>query len=305
MTTRMPIEFSIIIPSYDRPDQLRACLEAVAHLDFPRNQFEVIVVDDGGSIPVGPVIEPFDGTFSVSSIRQPNSGPALARNTGAQAARGRFLAFTDDDCRPASGWLSALHAVLSDEPGVMAGGKTVNGLGDNACSATSQLIQEFAYEHYNATPGRSRFFASNNLALAASEFDAIGGFDPRFRTAEDRDFCDRWALSGRKMVYVSGALIHHAHHLTLGSFWTQHVSYGRGARRFFLAHRRRAPDTPTIDAKFHIGIFSKITSVLRGRPKAWAQAFLLVVWQAANATGFVLETLLPTKPALPGREEEA
>ena len=91
------IEVSIVIPTYGRPDQLAACLDSLEALDYPRDRFEVIVVDDGSPQP----LPPYGGALRVTLVRQAHAGPAAARNTGAAASRGRWLAFTDDDCRPA------------------------------------------------------------------------------------------------------------------------------------------------------------------------------------------------------------
>ncbi len=82
-----------------------ACLR----LDYPADQFEVIVIDDGSSMP----IDAWSGDSRVRVIRQDNKGPAAARNAGIASARGAFLAFTDDDCVPEPGWLAALVEALA------------------------------------------------------------------------------------------------------------------------------------------------------------------------------------------------
>lgn len=96
--------FSIIIPTYNRPERLATCIQSLAHLDYSRDRFEVIVVDDGSPMPLEPVVAPFQNKFDVTLIKQPNAGPATARNTGAARASGQFLVFTDDDCMPLIGY---------------------------------------------------------------------------------------------------------------------------------------------------------------------------------------------------------
>ena len=97
--------FSIIIPTYRRPDALRVCVQALCELDYPRSGLEVIIVDDGGMVPLQPLLEPFAERLRMKILWQPNAGPAAARNFGALQATGDLLAFTDDDCTPASSWL--------------------------------------------------------------------------------------------------------------------------------------------------------------------------------------------------------
>src|SRR5262245_37328532 len=93
--------FSIVVPTYQRPDQLTMCLQSLTFLDYPRSNFEVIVVDDGSEMPPETVVAAFHDRLDVTLLTQPHAGPAQARNTGAAHAKGAFLVFTDDDCTPA------------------------------------------------------------------------------------------------------------------------------------------------------------------------------------------------------------
>ncbi|MDQ3650687.1 MAG: glycosyltransferase family 2 protein, partial [Acidobacteriota bacterium] len=135
---------SIIIPTYARPRQLAACLAALSELDYPRERFEVIVVNDGGEIFLSEMA-PFRQQINVTLITQPNAGPATARNTGAAQAEGEFLAFTDDDCAPARDWLQALANRFATIPDQLIGGRTLNALDDNLCSTASQLLIDYLY----------------------------------------------------------------------------------------------------------------------------------------------------------------
>jgi hypothetical protein len=82
----------------------------------------------------------------------------------------------------------------------MAGGSAFNGLATDVCAETSQLMLEIVSEHFNSDPSGAYFFASNNIALCRSDSLASGGFDGEFGSpaAEDREFCDRWRLQGRR-----------------------------------------------------------------------------------------------------------
>src|SRR4051794_20266715 len=114
--------FSVIIPTYERPGLITACLRAFTQLDYPVGRFEVIVVDDGSAHSVDSVIEQFRGRLDVRVLTQENTGPAGARNFGAAQARGEFLAFTDDDCFPDAGWLRALASYFARTPDRLIGG---------------------------------------------------------------------------------------------------------------------------------------------------------------------------------------
>ncbi len=92
------IDFTVVIPTYNRPQQLIQCLDAISMQAYPKTRYEVIVVDDGSNESMEAAVAPFLGRMSIVLLRQPNSGPADARNAGAAVARGHYVAFTDDDC---------------------------------------------------------------------------------------------------------------------------------------------------------------------------------------------------------------
>ncbi len=116
-------DFSIIVPTHNRPQQLAACLDSFAGLDFPRDRFEVVVVDDESAKPLDAVVSPFRERLHLVLVRQKQAGPAAARNRGSAEAKGCYLAFTDDDCRADSAWLRRLHTCLANHPGDLIGGK--------------------------------------------------------------------------------------------------------------------------------------------------------------------------------------
>ncbi|MBE0659376.1 MAG: glycosyltransferase [Bryobacteraceae bacterium] len=286
-----PCEFSIVIPSRDRPAQLRRCLDALARLDTPREAFEVIVVDDGSREPYADWIGEYAGRLSLRCLRRDGSGPGRARNAGVAEARGRFVALTDDDCEPAPDWLDRFANVLRANPQAMAGGLTVNVLSGNICSEASQTLISYLYDYYARTGSSNRFFTSCNFAMDAGLYRQIGGFDARFRLAggEDRDFCDRWAEAGFGMEYAPGAVVHHAHHLTLRGFLRQHFTYGRGAMHFHDARASRGgPPVAVEPPAFFTGMLAWPFKQPGLRYRAAISA-LIGMSVAMNILGFVYE----------------
>ncbi|GAB5536312.1 MAG: hypothetical protein Rubg2KO_25610 [Rubricoccaceae bacterium] len=285
-----PLSISVIVPTYNRPGPLRAALTALAALDYPRDQHEVIVVDDGSSEPLEDLVAPFQETAPIRLLRQDNAGPAAARNAGAELATGTLLAFTDDDCSPTPGWLHALAEAHRRQPECLLGGQTLNALPDNVFSTASQLLIDYLYEYFAPQSGHAPLIASNNLALPAEDFRALGGFDEAFPLAagEDRDLCARWHESGRLFAHVPEATLHHAHALTLRSFWRQHANYGRGARHY---HHLR-PHQTGLDPEplaFYTDLIRYPLRRARG-PRAWSLVGLMAVSQIANALGYATTT---------------
>jgi len=279
---------SIIVATRNRPGALAGCLAAICEFDYPHSQFEVIVVDDGGSTPLAPLLEPIRDRFSVRLIVQQHAGPGAARNTGAREAAGELLVFTDDDCRPDSGWLRNLVDAHRVQPGSGLGGCTINAHPENPYADVAQLVITVGYTHNNRLPDDARFFASNNLAVPRTDFFAVGCFDGAYMTSEDRDFCARWVLTGRNLVYVQEALVRHASALTLRRFWRQNVAYGRGAFRFHRDEALRTGRRVPIEPAFYSTL---LRDACRGRSVAGAAArlSLLAVWHIANSLGFAAE----------------
>jgi GT2 family glycosyltransferase len=286
--------FSIVIPTYQQTAELSLCLASLTELDYPPERFEVIVVNDGGPS-IEKAVAPFLARLRLTTVRQENSGPAAARNTGVAHAQGKYLAFTDTDCRPDRAWLAQLERHLAADESALAGGKIVNSLEGNACSTASQLLVTYLYAYYNPNPEQARFFTSNNMAVARRTFLDIGGFSAEYHRAagEDRELCDRWTHSGRRLLYAETALIRHAHRLTLGSFWRQHFVYGRGALHYRMSRARRDAGPLRVEPlRFYTGLLRYPWVGKVRRPMRIAALLLLA--QIANVAGFFSEKLRGT-----------
>jgi len=175
---------SLIIPTYNRPEQLAFCLQACAQMDYPRERLELIVVNDGGERPLTHLIESFKESLNIQLIDQVNRGPAAARNAGAAVAVGEVVAFTDDDCAPDTGWLRNLAMGFEGETAVALGGNTFNVLKRNRYATASQLLVDYLYRYYNQPT--AQFFTSNNIAIPRTLFIEMGGFKPDMPLAAGR-----------------------------------------------------------------------------------------------------------------------
>jgi GT2 family glycosyltransferase len=290
MTDPAPL-FSIIIPTFARPRELSECLRAIEEMDYPRDRYEVIVVDDGSAQLPSDVVWSFADRVPVRLIGQPHAGPAAARNTGARESRGRYLVFSDDDCTFAPDYLSVVEQHIARWPNAGIGGRTDNRLGrDIYAEATQQLIDHL-YRHFNADPSAPRFFTTTNLVVPRDGFVAIDGFDASFPLAgaEDRDFCERWKAAGFELCYAADAIVHHSHALTLRSFLRQHFNYGRG--RYFLLRSRaqRGVARPAMEPlRFYTSLLLS-PYMNKPRPRPVLLSLLLVLTQVSYASGYFSE----------------
>lgn len=291
-----PPTFSVIVPTYNRPDALTECLAALASLDYPHDRFEVIVVDDGGEASLNAVLDPFRPRINLTLLRQLNLGPGAARNTGAAAAKHEYLAFTDDDCRPRSDWLLRLADALKQSPQALIGGLCVNAYPRNLCCVASQTILDVINSHFNCDHDRAVFFPSDNIALSREMFFEIGGFNSAFRCSEDRDLCDRWVAKGWRLAFRQQVVVEHARVMGLIGFCKQHFGYGRGAWRFHRSRELRGSGSFEVDGNFYLKCFAQ---PWRTHPVylALPLSALLFLWQVMNTAGFFYEKLRRKNPA--------
>lgn len=283
---------SIVVPTFARPAPLRRCLDGIAHLEAASFSFEVVVVDDGGPEPLDSLVASFRD-LNIRLIRQSRAGPAAARNAGVTLARGRFLAFIDDDCAPATDWLGALVRELERDDRRLLGGRVQNALTRNPYSTASEHISQFVFDYGRTGGALEPFFTTNNFALAADLFRAVGGFRTSIpsATAEDKEFCDRWRAHGLALAHVPAAVVYHAHDLTFGRFLRQHFDYGRGILVFRLIRRRRAESAFLPEPLRFYG--DLVLSPMR-RPSSigrWRLLALLVAAQLATLAGALREAL--------------
>ncbi len=247
--------------------------------------YDIIVVDDGSPVPLTAVCDEFGPT--VRCVRQANTGPASARNTGARVSEAEFLAFTDDDCRPRPDWIVTLLAAHQRNGNRLVGGKVVNALHQNSFSEASQTLCRFLYDYFLTSNGDQQFFTSNNMGCLRQDFLAIGGFDETFPlpAAEDRDFCMRWRDANGDLVYVDAAVVDHFHHLNLQRYWQQHSNYGRGARYLHAALDRRGDDRPKVERlSFYMELLRYPLKTAPARRKR--QSALMVLSQCAMVFGY-------------------
>ena len=281
---------SIIVPTRNRPRALAQCLASLANLEYPRDEYDVVVVNDGGDGDPALAMREIDQRLRVSVVTIEHGGPAAARNAGIKASHGDCLAFIDDDCEADRDWLSALARRLGDHPDSVIGGRVVNSLEGNRYSRASQNLQDFLYRWYHEERrGSLPFFTSNNIAVSRRTLDSIGGFDTYFPFAsEDRDWCDRALLAGCDLVYAPEARVRHSHDLSFASFLGQHFRYGQGARRFHTARARRGGGRIRLEpADFYAGMIAAPFS--RRLHEPLSQSLLLLASQSALAIGFAHE----------------
>jgi len=213
---------SVIIPVKDGGQVIRECLQAVASQRGLDDDYEVIVVDDGSTDATAEIAR----EYGVRVISQPNAGAAAARNTGARAARGEILAFTDADCSPTPDWLFQLTAPFNDPGVVAAKGSYLT----RQRSLVARFVQ-LEYESKYARMARMQsidFIDTYSAGYLRSVFLQNSGFNPAFPvpSVEDQEFSFRLARKGYRMVFVPQAKVYHLHDRSLAEYIRRKFNIG-------------------------------------------------------------------------------
>ncbi|KAA3663509.1 MAG: glycosyltransferase [Chloroflexi bacterium] len=235
--------FSVIIPTWNRPQSLRACLESFVDLDYPSDRWELIVVNDGGEDSFTAVSEQLKQNLPLQLITVAHGGPAAARNAGASRAQGELIAFTDDDCRVFPDWLNQFAQGFADPRWDALGGQTVTPFEQNAGEKAWQHLTDFLYEFMQDETGNSLLLISNNAAYRRATFEALGGFDQTFplAAAEDMELSYRLLHYRFRQRFFSEAKVWHYHHLSAWGHILQQFRYGRGGYYFSETQKQQPP----------------------------------------------------------------
>lgn len=226
--------FSIIVPVYNRPDEVADLLKSLeAQTD---RGFETVIVEDGSTIPCLEAEPLADGTLSVSGhdslrllyFRKSNEGRSIARNYGMDRAGGDFFIFVDSDCILPPGYIAALRKSLSENPVDCFGGPDA---AHDSFTPTQKAIN-YAMTSFLTTGGirggkvsMEKFTPRTfNMGFSREVYERVGGFREMF--SEDIDMSTRIRLAGFKITLFPDVHVYHKRRGNLRKFWKQVHVFG-------------------------------------------------------------------------------
>jgi glycosyltransferase involved in cell wall biosynthesis len=223
---------TVVIPAYNSARTLERCLRACLAQDGVGSP-EVIVVDDGSTDDTAAVA----ATLPVTCIRQPNAGPAAARNAGWRAGHGEIVCFTDADCVPPPHWAAGLTAEFARGPVTAVGG----GYDYRGTDGLGRLIDEEIRMRHRAMPEQTDVLGGYNLAVRRSALEAVGGFNPEYRTAsaEDNDLCYRLTAAGFRLHFAPDIRVEHLHAWRLLPYLKTQARHGFWRMKLYRDHPGR------------------------------------------------------------------
>ena len=249
------MRYSVIIPVYNRPDEVDELLQSLTQQSF--KDFEVIVVEDGSSIPCKPVTEKYQELLDVHYYDKPNSGPGQTRNYGVERSKGEYLIILDSDCILPEGYFLAVEEELQHEAADAFGGP------DRAHESFTNIQKAINYSmtSFFTTGGirggkkkMDKFYPrSFNMGVRQEVYQALGGFS-RMRFGEDIDFSIRIFKGGYTCRLFPGAWVYHKRRTDWHKFFRQ--VYNSGIARINLY--KKYPDSlklvHLLPAAFTLGV---------------------------------------------------
>jgi GT2 family glycosyltransferase len=202
-------ELSVVVPTHNRRDLLRACLYSFEHQSASPETFEVVVVIDGSTDGTAEMLSAYVPPFGVIVLTQAQAGAAAARNAGAEAATGRVLLLVDDD-------MSASPSLVAAHLAVQRSNKPIAGVGvihrriprgaDRFAQLRAQVSREH-YEHLLVRPLTHLDCYGGNFSVSRSLFSEVKGFSVDLPMLNDYEFAYRLHKAGARFVFVPDAQV--------------------------------------------------------------------------------------------------
>jgi glycosyltransferase involved in cell wall biosynthesis len=221
--------FSLIIPVYNRPDEVDELLESLSKLDY-NEKFEIVIVEDGSSVKCEEVIHKYNNKLTISYYYKENSGPGDSRNYGMKMANGDYFIIFDSDCIVPKGYLNEVYNALKQNYVDCFGGP------DKALDSFSDIQKaiNFAMTSFLTTGGirggsekidkfQPRSF---NMGLSQKAFEASNGFG-NIHPGEDPDLSFRlWNLGFETKLFPK-AYVYHKRRIDWDKFSIQVNKFGK------------------------------------------------------------------------------
>lgn len=220
------MKYSIIIPVYNRPDEIRELLESLVKQTC--KNFEVVIVEDGSTVKCDSVVDCFREQLEVIYIYKENEGRSIARNVGIEASGGEWLVFFDSDCVIPERYFEVLTQALEKNPIDCYGGPDA---AHDSFSDTQKAIN-FAMTSFLTTGGirggkiqLEKFVPRTfNTGFRREVYNKVGGFREMF--SEDIDMSTRIKNAGFKISLIREASVYHKRRVDFKKFLRQVYVFG-------------------------------------------------------------------------------
>ena len=251
----MTMKYSVIIPVYNRPDEVNELLVSLTKQHF--TNFEVLVVEDGSTVPCEEIVNKFRGSLDIKYFFKPNSGPGQTRNFGAERSKGDYLIILDSDCIIPEGYFDAVEAELKKDHADAFGGP------DRADASFSDMQKaiNYAMTSFFTTGGirggkkkLDKFYPrSFNMGVKRDVYMNLEGFS-KMRFGEDIDFSIRIFKNNYKCRLFPDAWVYHKRRTDLKKFFKQVHNSGIARINLFKKYPESLKLVHLLPAAFTAGL---------------------------------------------------
>ena len=249
------MRYSLIIPVYNRPDEVDELLESLTRQHF--QDFEVLVVEDGSSVPCESVVDRYATSLDIHYLKKANSGPGQTRNFGAERSRGEYLLILDSDCVLPPNYLDAIEAELQKEPADAFGGP------DRAHESFTRVQKaiNYAMTSFFTTGGirggkkkMDKFYPrSFNMGIRREIYHDLGGFS-KMRFGEGIDFSIRIFKAGYRCRLFPDAWVWHKRRTDWRKFFKQVYNSGIARINLYKKYPESLKLVHILPAVFTLGV---------------------------------------------------
>lgn len=291
---------TVAVCTRNRQETIEACLASVVAQDFPKERFEVVIIDDGSSDGTPDIARRFvsDAPPIVRYIRQPHGGLSAARNRAVTEGRGDLICFLDDDAEAVPGWLGAIQAGAESHPDVDCFAGRIRLRLESKAPRTCDR-ESLAAELDEDSPQHPVTWAKGaNMAMRKSAFRHVGLFNPALVWRGDEvDWQRRLKEAGGKLRYLPDALVWHRR-LERDLRWTRLLKTRFGWGIGQVQYRREAGEALVYSHELRIIFFALLHAIRRRCPGGLLKAVTHVgaVWAGLRGELHKPRTIAPTLP---------
>lgn len=250
--------YSVIVPVYNRPAEVDELLQSLAR-QTARN-FEVIIVEDGSTVPCGDVVKKYEAECPVKYFFKENEGRSIARNYGMEHATGDYFVFFDSDCVIPADYFDKLNAFQAERPLDCYGGPDA---ADESFTTTQKAIN-FAMTSFLTTGGirggkvsMEKFTPRTfNMGFSRKVYQKVGGFREMF--SEDIDMSSRIRLAGFSIGLYADLPVYHKRRVNFLKFWRQVYVFGMSRITLKLLYPDALKAVHCLPAVFVLGVIASI-----------------------------------------------
>jgi len=227
-------EVSVIIPVLNGEGEIGRCLECLLQNRFPRNRFEIIVVDNGSKDRTIEVVKSFQVHVALRMLVLEKVHISALRNFGAAEARGKILAFLDADCLAPPEWLQAASQIARN------GNSGVCGAHYRIPDDATWVGRIWTSDRFYGKEGNVSYVPAGDLIIRQDLFRRVGGFDESIQTNEDFELCQRARQAGLSVRSYPGlAVVHLGTPRTVSGFFRKQRWHGTHVLTVFLRDPRK------------------------------------------------------------------